>query len=117
MAAGGAVSIAPATAPGEPPDDLLVLSSPYAVRSADGAAFSGGAVLRLFALGGLGWWDDVAPTTAAVYRWDGADWEPLPSLAQVDHRYASASILGEGIHILMAARSTSVHLPLVLRAY
>ena len=112
---GGAVSIAPAGAPGAAPDDLVPLSPPYAVRTTGGAEFDGGAVLHLYASGGRGWAKNTAPTTAAVYHWNGDDWEALESLARVDYGFASASIGGEGLYWLLAERNKHVYLPLVLR--
>jgi formylglycine-generating enzyme required for sulfatase activity len=111
----GVVVIEPAQMALTFPEDLYLLSGPYAIRGGDDLTLAGDATfsLRYLDQGDLNGFDTA---TAQIYRWDGAAWRAVETTMGPVHQIASTAIMDFGTYALLAERLYNVYLPNVLRA-
>ncbi len=114
LSAEGVVVIEPAQMALTFPEDLYLLSGPYAIRGGDGLTLTGDATfsLRYLDQGDLSGFDTAQ---AQIYRWDGAAWQAWETTMGAAHQIASTAITDFGIYALLAERLYTVYLPIVLR--
>lgn len=113
LSADGTVAVEASHLLFELPENLALLSGPYAAQAAAGLTLTGDATLtfRYVDLGNLSLFK---PTTVQIHHWDGAQWTPLESTLSAQHQAASARIADFGVYALFSEKPDVVYLPLIL---
>jgi len=103
LSADGRLNISPEWAPGEAPEGMLILGSPYTLHAEETLSLVGGANISIFYEATMETRIRVANYGAAIYRWDGAAWVALDSTYSTDLYYAAAAIDQFGAYALMTS--------------
>jgi len=115
LSADGQISVEPAQIASDIPQDLRLISGPYALQAGAGVTLSGTANLALYYLDLGGSLDHVDISTAQLYQWQGSQWQPLASTVSQQENVVSAAIDALSSYALLAERREKVYLPLVVR--